>query len=155
MSQDQFPLSEKDRDAGLAAVMRQRIDALQKLVERMDQYEPKTKHYFHAGMYCREVYRDGGVLVVGKVHRKEHFYVIAQGRVLVTDGDGEAREMVAPAVIKSMPGLKRAVLSMEPTVCMTFHVTDARDVAAAEAELVEQEDSPFEAGNTLSFEVLQ
>jgi hypothetical protein len=133
----------------LVHVMRQKVCALQKALEQLPQYEPATKHHFHAGMYCREVYRDAGVLVVGKVHRKEHFYVICSGRVMVTDGENEPVEQVAPAVIKSVPGTKRAVLSLEPTVCMTFHVTNATTVEDAERELVEDEPSTFGVGNKL------
>lgn len=106
-------------------------------------------------MYCREVYRDAGVLVVGAIHRKEHLYVIASGRVLITDGTNEPVEVVGPKVVLSVPGTKRAVLSLEPTVCMTFHVTDAKTVEEAEKELIEAEPSMYGPGNVLKTEVLK
>lgn len=133
---------------------RRKVEALQSELEKLPQYEPQTRHYFHAGMYCREVFRDANVLVVGKVHKREHFYVICSGRVAITDGDGPAKEVSAPAVIRSMPGTKRAVLSLEPTVCMTFHVCEAKTVEEAEAELVEDEPSLFSLGNVLKTRVL-
>lgn len=129
--------------------MRAKVSALQSALSELPQYEPKTKHYFHAGMYCREVYRDAGVLVVGKVHRKEHFYVIASGIVQITDGDSEPVTVIGPAVLQSMPGTKRAVLSLAPTTCMTFHICDARTVEDAERELVVDEPSAYLAGNRL------
>lgn len=134
----------------VSALMRQKVCALQAAVAQMPQYEPTTKHYFHGGMYCREVYRDGGVLVVGKVHLKQHLYVIVSGRVVVTDGESEPVEFAAPCVIQSEPGTKRAVLSLEPTVCMTFHVTDATTVEEAEMELIEHDPGAlFDASNRL------
>lgn len=129
--------------------MRHKVGALQAAIAELPQYEPKTEHYFHAGMYCRQVYRDAGVLVVGAVHRKEHFYVIASGIVLITDGDNEPQRVTGPAVIRSMPGTKRAVLSLTPVTCLTFHTCDAKTVDEAEAELVVPEPSQYLAGNRL------
>lgn len=118
-------------------LMRQSVKAIQSAISTQPQYEPETHHYFHGGMYCREVYRDAGVLVVGAVHKKEHLYVIVSGTVRISQEGEKAVELSAPAVIKSMPGTKRAVLSLTPVTCMTFHVTDAATVEEAEAELVE------------------
>lgn len=134
---------------GVPPVMLQKISALQAAIAELPQYEPKTAHYFHAGMYCRSVYRDAGVLVVGAVHKKEHFYVIASGIALITDGNTEPRRVTGPAVIRSMPGAKRAVLSLTPMTCMTFHICAATTVEEAEAELVVAEPSQFLPGNRL------
>ncbi len=134
---------------------RKAVERLQVELSKLPQYEPETKHYFHGGMYCREVYRDGGVLVVGAVHLKEHFYVIASGTVLITDGDGAPQTVTGPKLIQSMPGTKRAVYSVTPAVCMTFHRTDAKTVEEAEAELVEHDPSgTFLPGNKMKQEVL-
>jgi hypothetical protein len=131
------------------------VDRLQAELSKLPQYEPKTTHYFHGGMYCREVYRDAGVLVVGKVHLKEHFYVIASGTVQITDGASPAQEVTGPRVIKSMPGTKRAVYSVTPALCLTFHRTDATNPEDAETELVESDPtSMYLAGNQLRQEVL-
>ena len=81
----------------------ERISVLKEAILKRPQYEPVTEHYFHAGMYCRKVYRDEGICVVGKVHKKEHFYVIASGTVSITDGYGEAQVITGPYVIKSIP----------------------------------------------------
>jgi hypothetical protein len=119
------------------------IGRLQAELSKMPQYEPETEHFFHGGMYCRKVYRDAGVLVIGKVHRQEHFYLIVSGRVRI-----ERDEYGPGSLILSKPGTKRAVLSLEPTVCMTFHRTDATTVEDAERELVEDDPaSMFIAGN--------
>lgn len=135
--------------------MRKRIDVLKAKIRALPQYEPVTRHYFHAGMYCREVYRDAGVCVIGAVHKKEHFYVIASGTVLITDGEEEAIEVTGPYIIKSKPGTQRAVTSLTPTTCMTFHVTNAKTVEEAERELVEDDpQSMYLPGNVAKQEVL-
>lgn len=129
--------------------MRARVERLQQELAKLPQYEPETKHYFHGGMYCREVYRNAGVMIVGRVHRKEHFYLIVSGTVVVTTDDGVQR-LTGPHLIPSKAGTKRAVYSETPTVCMTFHVCEARNVEDAERELVEDDPtSMFAPGNVL------
>ncbi len=136
------------------ALSRASVERLQSELAQMPQYQPETRHHFHGGMYCREVWRDAGVLVVGKVHRKEHFYFIASGTVLITTDEGPQR-LEAPALLLSKPGTKRAVYSETPALCLTFHRTDATTVEAAEAELVEDDPlSMFDAGNQIKQELL-
>jgi hypothetical protein len=131
------------------------VERLQKELSLLPQYEPITKHRFHGGMYCREVWRDAGVLVVGKVHRKEHFYLIASGTVVITTDDGVQR-LTGPALLESKPGTKRAVFSETPVLCMTFHRTDATTVEDAEAELVEEDmASMYASGNLIKYGALK
>lgn len=134
----------------LAGLMRQKIGILQSELVNLPQYEPATKHYFHGGMYCREVFRHAGVLVVGAVHKKEHFYLIVYGTVAITDGEGNVQEVTGPHLFQSKPGTKRAVLALTDTLCMTFHAVTASTVEDAEAELVELEpDSMYASGNLI------
>lgn len=129
--------------------LRERVARLQAEVSKLPQYEPETKHYFHGGMYCREVFRHAGVLVVGKVHKKEHFYLIVSGTVAITTDDGVER-ITGPKLIKSSVGTKRAVYAETDALCMTFHVVDAATVEGAEAELVEPDEGDMYApGNLL------
>ncbi len=118
------------------------------------QYVPLTEHSFHGGMYCRQVWRPATCLIVGKVHRKEHFYLVAKGTVLITTDDG-AQEITGPQVLKCAPGTKRAVYAVTDALCMTFHATSAKTVEEWEAEAVEPDDtSPFLPGNLLPVEQL-
>ena len=129
--------------------LRQRVENLQREISKLPQYEPKTTHTFHAGMYCREVWRPAGVLVVGKVHKKEHFYLIVSGTVAITTDDG-VQLVTGPQLLCSTPGTKRAVYAETDALCMTFHVVDAKTIEDAEAELVEtDENSMFTIGNNI------
>ena len=129
--------------------LRQKVENLQREISKLPQYEPKTTHTFHAGMYCREVWRPAGVLVVGKVHKKEHFYLIVSGTVAITTDDG-VQLVTGPQLLCSTPGTKRAVYAETDALCMTFHVVDAKTIEDAEAELVEtDENSMFTIGNNL------
>ena len=138
-----------------AVSMVDKVKALQTEVSKLPQYEPATKHYFHGGMYCREVFRHAGVLVVGAVHKKEHFYLIVSGNVAITTDDG-VQEVTGPHLFLSKPGTKRAVYAMTDALCMTFHAIEAKTVEAAEAELVEVEpDSMYSPGNQVKHQLLE
>lgn len=131
-------------------MMRQKVESLQRELSKLPQYEPETKHYFHGGMYCREVFRHAGVLVVGAIHKKEHLYLIVSGTVAITDGEGNVQEVTGPHLFRSKPGTKRAVYAITDALCMTFHAIEATTVEEAEAELVEVEpDSMYALGNTV------
>lgn len=137
-------------------LMRSPVQEIQRAISALPQYEPETHHYFHGGMYCREVRRCEGALIVGKVHKKEHFYVIASGTVAISQEGEPAKQVTGPAVIKSMPGTKRAVLALTDAVCMTFHRVDCATVEEAESELVEDDPtSMFDAFNRVKQEVLK
>jgi quercetin dioxygenase-like cupin family protein len=124
-----------------------RVWRLQREMSKLPQVELETNHYFADGMYAREVIRPEGCLIVGKVHKKEHFYIVTKGRIRVTTDDG-IKEISAPAVLVSKPGTKRAVLALEDSVCMTVHRTDLKDLDEIEAELVEPDASSlFDASN--------
>ncbi len=146
----------KGSDVAPPQMMRQKVETLQQELSKLPQYEPQTKHYFHGGMYCREVFRHAGVLVVGAVHKKEHFYLIVSGTVAITDGDGNVQEVTGPHLFQSKPGTKRAVYAVTDALCMTFHAIEAKSVEEAEAELVEVEpDSMYSLGNQVKHKEIE
>jgi quercetin dioxygenase-like cupin family protein len=130
------------------------VQALQDAMLEMPQYEPPTEHLFHGGMYCRQVWRPAGCTIVGKVHKKEHFYVVVSGTICVTT-DEKVQTVTGPKVLCSRPGTKRAVYAVTDALCMTFHVADAQTVEEAEDELVEPDNSSkFLVGNKVKQEVI-
>jgi len=138
-----------------AVSMVDKVKALQVELSKLPQYEPETKHYFHGGMYCREVFRHAGVLVVGAVHKKEHFYLIVSGTVAITMDD-TVQEVTGPHLFLSKPGTKRAVYAMTDALCMTFHAIEAKTVEEAETELVEAElDNMYSFGNQIKHQPLE
>ena len=125
------------------------VMALKAEVLKLPQVELPTTHTFHGGMYCRQVWRPAGTVIIGKVHKKEHFYMVVEGTISVTTDDGVAT-VTGPHLLCSMPGTQRAVYAETDALCMTIHRTDAVDVEAAEADLVEDDpDSAFGLGNLL------
>lgn len=126
---------------------REQAETLQAEMSKYPQYEPPTEHIFHGGMYCRQVWRPAGCLIVGKVHKKEHFYMIVSGTLKITTDDG-LQTITGPVLLCSKPGTKRAVYAETDALCMTFHRVESVTVEDAEKELVEDDpNSMFSVGN--------
>ena len=136
-------------DLANIAPSREQIERLQAEMVQMPQYEAPTEHVFHGGMYCRQVWRPAGCLIVGKVHKKEHFYMVVSGTVKVTTDDG-LQTITGPMLLCSTPGTKRAVFAETDALCMTFHRVESNTVKDAESELVEDDPkSMFTIGNKI------
>lgn len=96
----------------------------------------KTTDLFCGGVYIREMKIPAGVTVVGHMHKTEHFTELTSGRVLLSI-DGEAREIVAPALFKAQPGRKVCHAITESIVRNIFS-TDETDVEKLEEILLDK-----------------
>lgn len=131
----------------------EQIYKLQSALSVFPQIELETSHYFADGMYCRVIPRPAGTVLVGKVHKKEHFYIVCSGTIRVTT-DEWMRDVIGPEVIVSKTGTKRAVLALTDAVCLTVHRTENTDLDEMEKELLEPDDTAlFDAHNKLKFDV--
>lgn len=129
--------------------MRGKVVALQKEISKLPQVELETKHYWADGMYARSIFRPAGTLIVGKVHKKEHFYIVMHGLIRVTTDEG-VKDIQGPCVLVSKPGTKRAVYALEDSTCMTVHRTDKTELDEIEQELIEPEaEALFDSANKL------
>lgn len=112
-----------------------KILALQEIIATMPQVELDTSHFFADGMYARKVFRHAGVCIVGRVHKREHFFIVLDGWLAVVQG-GVAKEYGPGSVIVSAPGTKRVTFALTDCVAMTVHRTDKTNLSEIEAELI-------------------
>jgi hypothetical protein len=138
-----------------AMPMANRVQALQDaMFAHITPIELDTKHRFHGGMYLREVFRPADCIIIGKVHKKEHFYIVLSGTVVITTDDG-AVEVTGPHIFESKLGAKRAVYAKTDAVCVTIHCVNSSTVEEVEEELVENDpDCVYLPGNKLSGKAL-
>jgi quercetin dioxygenase-like cupin family protein len=131
------------------------VHRLQRELLKLPQIEPETKHYFADGMYVREVFRKAGTLIIGKVHKKEHFFILVSGELSVWSQDGVTRAK-APFVWISPIGTKRVTYAHEDSIAMTVHQVSSRDIEEIEKELVEDDPSSmYGPGNKLLTPILE
>lgn len=130
-----------------ATPTRDQIDRLQAEMAKMPQATLNTHHYFANGMYAREVHRPAGTLIVGKIHKHEHLFIVTKGQIVVWTETGMVR-MTAPYVHVSKPGTKRVTLAEVDSSAMTVHRTDKTDLDEIEAEIIEAEEvTMFDSNN--------
>lgn len=129
-----------------------RLEAEMKL---MPQAELETEHYFADGMYCRKLTRPKDTVIVGKVHKKEHFFLCAKGEIIAWTENG-MRKLQAGDVIVSKPGTKRVTLALTDAIGITFHRTDNTDLDDIEKEIIEEDSTAlFDSSNKLKQIVIE
>jgi quercetin dioxygenase-like cupin family protein len=135
---------------------REQIEKLQAEMSAMPQSElqlaadaMQTEHYFHAGMYARKLSRPAGCLIVGKVHKQDHYFLCAKGEIISWSEKGMVH-LYAGDIIESRPGTKRVTLAVTDAIGITFHKTDKTDLDEIEKDLVEPDElSLFDSSNKL------
>ena len=91
-----------------------------KEMQRYEQVDCPVTHLFAHGMYARRAFVPAGSLVVSKVHKTEHFYVVLSGRISVRIGE-DLQEYGAGHMGVTKPGTQRMLLAIEDTTWVTFH----------------------------------
>lgn len=115
-------------------------DQIQTIIEKatpLPQVELPTRHFLCDGMYLRQVLIREGTLFVGRVHKKEHYFMVVKGSAGVTMDDGSVFVMRTGTVLMSPPGTRRAGVTYEDTVFVTVHRTAATDLKEIEDDVVE------------------
>ena len=109
-------------------------------VAKLPQFEGMIKKdYFANGMYCREVWRPAGVVIAGKIHIHEHFFMVTKGKINVWSENGEMKTFCAGDIMVSKPNAKRITYSLEDSTVVTIHRTDKTDLDEIEKEIIEEE----------------
>jgi hypothetical protein len=134
---------------------KEQIEKLQAEMVKMPQAELETEHYFSEGMYCRKLIRPAGTLIVGKVHKKAHFFLCAKGEIIAWTESG-MRTLRAGDIIESQPGTKRVTYAISDAIGITVHKTDKTDLHEIEAELIEPDETAlFDSSNKLKQFVIE
>jgi hypothetical protein len=94
-------------------------------------------HRFAPGVYLREISMPAGTVVIGKVHKTEHFNVLIQGACLIAHPDGRLEELRAPMTFVSKAGVQKALYILEDMIWQTIHPTSETDMTKLAELLVE------------------
>lgn len=128
----------------------EQIGRLQEEISKMPQADGLvTEHFFSDGMYSRKVFRKAGTLIVGKVHKKDHFFICTKGEIIAWTEKG-MKKLTAGDIIECKRGTKRVTLATMDSIGTTVHRTDKTNLDEIEAELIEPDDKAlFDSGNKL------
>lgn len=119
------------------------MDAVQFHLAALPPAECPVQHRFTPGLYAREIFMPAGAMVVSRVHKTEHPYVVLSGRALVyVEGIGVA-DLRAGHVGITTPGTRRVLYMVEDTRWITFHPTPETDLEKLQEELTETPDVSY------------
>jgi len=121
------------------APMRDQIVRLQEAMLPMQCEQPDLNTSSRRDVLAR-AYSASRMLIVGKIHKHEHFLLVLKGRAAVISEFG--RMTVEAGHISNSPaGVKRIVLALEDTQFVTVHANkdDSHDLEIIEAHHIEPE----------------
>lgn len=123
------------------APTREQVILLQEELAQYPQIENNPVHHFAEGMYGRELPIKAHSMVVGKIHRHEHFVLLLKGTVTINTDRG-METITGPHIWVSPPGAKRALYTHDDCVFFTVHLNpdNSRDLDVIEADVIEPED---------------
>lgn len=117
--------------------MAEQIAAIGHTMAKFPQTELPLKHHFAPGLYMREIFMPANTVVIGHIHKTEHFNILVQGSCLIVHGDGSRELLQAPMTFVSKAGVQKVLLILEDMIWMTTHVTTETDVEKLESMLTE------------------
>lgn len=105
----------------------------------MAQVDCPVTHRFAPGVYLREISMPADTVVIGKVHKTEHFNILLKGACLIVHADGLRDELRAPCTFVSKPNVQKVLYITEDMIWQTVHVTDETDLKKLEVILISPE----------------
>ncbi len=123
-----------------------RIDLLQYSLGLLPQVDCPLKHVFTPGLYAREIFMPAGTMIVSRVHKTRHPFVISLGHVAVWTEERGMVELRAPFSGVTEPGTRRILYVFEDTIWTTFHVTDETDLDKLQEQLTDSPDVSYVGG---------
>lgn len=131
----------------------EQIAAFRADLSALPQVEPETDNYFipmgDGFLYCRKVSRPADIATLGRVHKQEHFYIVAKGSIAIRGENGTTIYRAGDVVV-SKAGTQRLVVSLEDSVTITMHRVSSMDMEQIERELCEDDpESNYAPGNKI------
>lgn len=119
------------------------LDRLEAAMQGHPPADCPVTHRFAPGLYIREIFIPAGTLLTSAIHKTEHPFVLAMGRIAVIS-ETEGRVIYhAPHVGITTPGTRRALFAETDVVWVTIHKTDKTDLDEICAELIEDRPNPL------------
>ena len=94
-----------------------------------------VKHTFAGGCYIREIFNPAGLILVTKIHKKEHPFFLMKGKMSILTENG-VKTIEAPYNGVTPPGTKRVIFTHEDCVFITVHATDKATPEEVEEDVI-------------------
>lgn len=87
-----------------------------------EQTQPLT-HRFTPGLYTREILNPAGSLIVTKIHKTEHQFILIEGTLSIWTFEEGWRTVTGPHIGATQPGTRRIIYAHTDARLMTMHPT--------------------------------
>ena len=102
----------------------EKVDRLQFECGKLPQLAVPLTHHFIPGFYIRQITMPKGALVISRIHKTTHPFVISKGHAAVMDECGHVEHFKAPYSGITTPGSRRTIFIHEDCTWSTFHAGD-------------------------------
>lgn len=102
------------------------VYALEAEILRHEQVAMPTTHDFCSGLYARTLHIPANTVLTGAIHKKESFFVLRSGVLLVTTDDGP-KQIYPGHMSISHKGTKRAGVAVTDCEVTTFHANPTNE----------------------------
>lgn len=106
--------------------LRQAVQLIENEMRKQPQLTLNTVHYFSDGVYAREIFIPAGVVLTGKIHKRQQINILSKGRILVLTENGLV-DVEAPFTVVSPPGTKRIARAITDCVWTTILPTNEKN----------------------------
>lgn len=123
---------------------REQLQCLAKELRKAEEIQLQPYHWFAGNVYLRELEIPEDVVCVGKIHKHEHFVILAQGSCRINTDMG-MQDIAAPFIWISKPGDQRALVTYEDCVFLTVHANpeDERNMEKLEGSIVDYNEALY------------
>jgi hypothetical protein len=112
--------------------------------DTFDEADLKTNHYFHAGLYMREMVVPANCFVIGQAHTSGDFInILTEGSALLRNEEGEIIEVTAPYISNAKNGNRKTAYFTSDSKWLNVHRTNKTTVEEVEKEILIPENPVF------------
>lgn len=119
----------------LAVSYDEMLDQVEAQMHEIGCSEFETAGIFTPGLYLRALVIPKGSYLTSKLHRVEHPFILAEGKMTIFTEDGE-QHIKAPHIDITKAGTRRFARADENSLWVTCHATDKTTEAEVEAEVI-------------------
>lgn len=113
------------------------LDRVEAQMAEMGASEFETSGIFTPGLYIRALVIPKGSYLTSKLHKVEHPFILAEGKMTIFTEDGGEETIQSPHVNITKAGTRRFARADEDSLWITCHATNKTTEAEVEAEVIE------------------
>lgn len=110
------------------------VDELELKLRSLPQVYCPLDHTFTPGLYTRSIFMPKDTVVVSKIHKTEHPFVLSKGIVYVRVNDEKWERLEAPYLGVTKSGTRRVLVIEKEALWSTFHVLQEGEMPTDDSE---------------------